>query len=142
MSNRFHLAIEAGELSNTVKFYTDVLGCQLDMSEEGKWQDVDFWGNELTLHQSKPLERHRHSVDMGDVIVPHLGIHLPLDEYQRVKASVASSVGFVDKPYIRFEDTDYQQETFFVEDPNFNVLEIKSMVKPKRLFKPLKFNLN
>jgi extradiol dioxygenase family protein len=106
------------------------------MSEEGKWQDVDFWGNELTLHQSKPrnsdsLERHRHSVDMGDVIVPHLGIHLPLDEYQRVKASVASSVGFVDKPYIRFEDTDYQQETFFVEDPNFNVLEIKSMVKPK-----------
>ena len=54
MSNRFHLAIEAGELSNTVKFYTDVLGCQLDMSEEGKWQDVDFWGNELTLHQSKP----------------------------------------------------------------------------------------
>ena len=93
MSNRFHLAIEAGELSNTVKFYTDVLGCDLDMSEEGKWQDVDFWGNELTLHQSKPrnsdsLERHRHNVDMGDVIVPHLGIHLPLDEYQRVKAPV------------------------------------------------------
>ena len=96
----------------------------------------EFLGNELTLHQSKPrnsdsLERHRHSVDMGDVIVPHLGIHLPLEEYQRVKASVASSVGFVDKPYIRFEDTDYQQETFFVEDPNFNVLEIKSMVKPR-----------
>ena len=68
---------------------------------------------------------------MGDGIVPHLGIHLPLDEYQRVKASVASSVGFVDKPYIRFEDTEYQQETFFVEDPNFNVLEIKSMVKPR-----------
>ena len=55
MSNRFHLAIEAGELSNTVKFYTDVLGCQLDMSEEGKWQDVDFWGNELT-HINQSLE--------------------------------------------------------------------------------------
>jgi len=49
MSNRFHLAIEAGELSNTVKFYTDVLGCQLDMSEEGKWQDVDFWAMSLCL---------------------------------------------------------------------------------------------
>jgi extradiol dioxygenase family protein len=68
---------------------------------------------------------------MGDVIVPHLGIHLPLDEYQRVKSSVASTVGFVDEPYIRFEDSDYQQETFFVEDPNYNVLEIKSMVKPR-----------
>ena len=37
--------------------------------------------------------------------------------------------GFLDTPYIRFEGTDYQQETFFVEDPNFNVLEIKSMAK-------------
>ena len=32
MSNRFHLAIEAGELSKTIKFYTDVLGCELDMA--------------------------------------------------------------------------------------------------------------
>ena len=136
MSNRFHLAIEAGELSNTVKFYTDVLGCQLDMSEEGKWQDIDFWGNELTLHETTPREgkgpeRERHSVDMGEVCVPHLGIHLPLDEYLKVKARVESTVGFLDTPYIRFENTDYQQETFFVEDPNYNVIEIKSMVKDK-----------
>ena len=37
--------------------------------------------------------------------------------------------GFLDKPYTRFADSDYQQETFFVEDPNYNVLEIKSMKK-------------
>ena len=136
MSKPFHLAVPAGDLTIAVKFYEKILGCKLGNREEGKWIDVDFWGNELTLHQSKPresdsLERHRHSVDMGDVIVPHLGIHLPLDEYQRVKSSVASTVGFVDEPYIRFEDSDYQQETFFVEDPNYNVLEIKSMVKPR-----------
>tara|TARA_B100001559_G_C16215177_1_gene490777 strand:- start:34 stop:354 length:321 start_codon:yes stop_codon:yes gene_type:complete len=104
------------------------------MSEEGKWQDIDFWGNELTLHQSTPRQgkgpdRHRHSVDMGEVCVPHLGIHLPLDEYNRVRNSVKNTVGFLDTPYTRFEGTDYQQETFFVEDPNYNVLEIKSMVK-------------
>ena len=134
MSNRFHLAIEGGNLKNTLPFYTDVLGCKLDMAEEGRWQDVDFWGNELTLHESTPRvgkgpDRHRHEVDMGEVCVPHLGIHLPYDEYQRVRASVKDSVGFLDTPYIRFEGTDYEQETFFVEDPNYNVLEIKSMVK-------------
>ena len=136
MSKPFHLAIPAGNLDTAIDFYKNVLECKLGNGEKDKWIDVDFWGNELTLHQSKPrqsdsLERHRHSVDMGEVLVPHLGIHLPLEEYQRVKSSVASTVGFVDKPYIRFEDTDYQQETFFVEDPNFNVLEIKSMVKPR-----------
>ena len=134
MSNRFHLAIEGGELTTTIPFYTDILGCKLDMAEEGKWQDIDFWGNELTLHQSTPRQgkgpdRHRHSVDMGEVCVPHLGIHLPLAEYNKVRASVESTVGFLDTPYTRFEGTEYQQETFFVEDPNYNVLEIKSMVK-------------
>ena len=44
-SNRFHLAIEAGDLTKTVNWYKDVLGCELDMAEEGKWQDIYFWGN-------------------------------------------------------------------------------------------------
>ena len=53
-SNRFHLAIEAGDLETAVPWYTNVLGCSLDMKEEGRWQDINFWGNELTLHASKP----------------------------------------------------------------------------------------
>ena len=140
MSNIFHLAIEGGKLETTLPFYTDILGCKLDMAEEGRWQDIDFWGNELTLHESEPRtgdgiapakgpDRHRHTVDMGEVCVPHLGIHLPYDEYQKVRASVKDTVGFLDTPYTRFKDTDYEQETFFVEDPNRNVIEIKSMLK-------------
>jgi extradiol dioxygenase family protein len=132
-SNRFHLAIEAGSLNKTVSWYKEVLGCALDMAEEGKWQDIDFWGNELTLHESKPRlsksdERNRHEVSMGKVCVPHFGVHLSMEDYKQVKASVMANNGFLDEPYIRFEGTSYQQETFFVEDPNFNVLEIKHMV--------------
>ena len=129
-SNRFHLAVEAGDLTKTVAWYQKVLGCDLDMAEEGKWQDIDFWGNELTLHASKPRagsESHRHSVDMGEVSVPHFGVHLSMEDYAKVRASVKANNGFLDTPYIRFEGTDYQQETFFVEDPNYNVLEIKHM---------------
>lgn len=134
MSNCFHLAIEAGDLEVTRQWYVDVLGCKLDMAEEGKWQDIDFFGNELTLHSSTPRkakgpERSRHEVDMGKVCVPHFGIHLEEEDYQRVRANVKQWAGFLDKPYVRFEGTDYQQETFFVEDPNFNVLEIKQMAK-------------
>ncbi|NQZ33811.1 MAG: glyoxalase [Oceanospirillaceae bacterium] len=135
-SNRFHLAIEAGDLTKTVNWYKDVLGCELDMAEEGKWQDINFWGNELTLHASEPKlskgdERNRHKVAMGEVCVPHFGVHLSIADYQQVKANVAASNGFLDEPYIRFEGTSYQQETFFVEDPNFNVLEIKHLVSDR-----------
>ena len=133
-SNRFHLAIEAGDLDMTVPWYTNVLGCSLDMKEEGRWQDINFWGNELTLHASKPRsekgnERSRHDVDMGKVCVPHFGIHLDKETYLVVKERVAAAGGFLDEPYVRFAGTDYEQETFFVEDPNYNVLEIKSMSK-------------
>ena len=132
MSSIFHLAVEAGDLPTTVTWYQLVLGCELGPREEGKWQDIDFWGNELTLHSSEPrqgksVDRHRHDVDMGAVCVPHFGVHLPWDIYVRVKASVEKNNGFLDAPYIRFEGKDTQQETFFCEDPNFNVLEIKSI---------------
>ena len=133
MSNIFHLAIPAGSLSKTLPFYTNILGCSLGPSEEGRWQDIDFWGNELTLHETTPRmgkgeERERHEVDMGKVCVPHFGIHLEWEAFSKVKKSIDESVGFLDEPYIRFEGQETQQETFFVEDPNFNVLEIKSIM--------------
>ena len=98
-SNRFHLAIEAGDLDMTVPWYTNVLGCSLDMKEEGRWQDINFWGNELTLHASKPRsekgnERSRHDVDMGKVCVPHFGIHLDKETYLVVKERVAATGDF------------------------------------------------
>lgn len=132
-SNTFHLAIEAGDLSKTVPWYRDILGCKLDMAEEGRWQDIDFWGNELTLHESEPRkakapDRNRHDVDMGRVCVPHFGIHLTKEDYLKVRKSVEDNVGFLDTPYVRFSGTAYEQETFFVEDPNFNVLEVKHLV--------------
>ena len=136
MSNIFHLAIEGGDLSVTVPFYTDVLGCALGPAEAGRYQDIDFWGNELTLHESNPRAskkdhagRERHEVDMGKVCVPHFGIHLPREVFDQVKAHIEQHVDYLDKPYIRYKGQDTEQETFFVEDPNYNVLEIKTLLK-------------
>ena len=51
MSRPFHLAIPAGDLKLGA-FYEKILECKLGNREEGKWIDVDFWGNELTLHKT------------------------------------------------------------------------------------------
>ena len=43
---------------------------------------VDFWGNELTLHASEhKLDNERHDVDMGNVSVPHFGVHLSRKDF-------------------------------------------------------------
>ena len=84
MSNPFHLAVPAGDLSIATNFYEKILGCKLGNREEGKWVDVDFWGNELTLHKTHmKLPRERHDVDMGNVPVPHFGVHLDKEIFKK-----------------------------------------------------------
>ena len=64
-TNCFHLAIPCGDLEKAKKFYSETLGCRLDNADQ-EWADVDFWGNELTLHASEQkLDSERHDVDMG-----------------------------------------------------------------------------
>lgn len=136
MSAILHLAIPGGDLETTVPFYTDVLGCTLGNRELGRWVDVNFWGNELTLHQSEErLPNVRHEVDMGAVLVPHFGAHLTQDEFDGVKARIAAAgLPYIDEPYRRFIGDKYEQETFFIQDPNGNILEMKTMKNPEVLW--------
>ena len=93
MSSSFHLAIPAGDLEKAEAFYTKILGCKTGNREKGKWVDVDFWGNELTLHQtSMKLPRERHDVDMGDVPVPHFGVHLKKEVFDKIKANIVGQL--------------------------------------------------
>lgn len=140
MSNCLHLAIPAGDLEVAKKFYCEVMGCRSGNSEEGRWIDIDFWGNELTIHQSEErLPTVRHDVDMGAVSVPHFGVHMPEEDFQALKQRIeAAGIEYLDKPYRRFVGTEFEQETFFIEDPNGNVLEMKTMVNPEVLFRDAK----
>ena len=136
MAHTFHLAIPAGDLHNAIYFYCSVLGCTKGNSEINNWQDINFWGNELTLHASTcKLTGERHNVDMGNVSVPHFGVHLDAEEFKVLKERIIeNNVKFIDEPYIRFKGGVLEQETMFIEDPNGNVLEIKTMVNPNELF--------
>ena len=130
MSNSFHLALPAGNLQETEKFYTEILGCKTGNREKGKWVDIDFWGNELTLHQTKlKLPRERHDVDMGKVPVPHFGVHLSPEVFKKIKNNIEQhdKINYLDNPYTRFKGQKEEQETFFIEDPHGNVLELKTM---------------
>ena len=131
MSSTFHLALEVGDIDSATKFYVDVLGCETLDSELPNWIDINFWGNELTLHSSDPTNKPKteaHHVDtMADVCVPHFGIHLDRASYNDLKQRIeANNITYVMNPFIRFEGQYLEQETFFIKDPHCNILEIKS----------------
>jgi len=90
MAKTFHLAIPAGDLHNAIYFYCNILGCTKGNSETkppDAWCDINFWGNELTLHASSWHKQtgERHNVDMGNVSVPHFGVHLEAEEFKALK---------------------------------------------------------
>ena len=140
MAKTFHLAIPAGDLHNAIYFYCNILGCTKGNSETkppDAWCDINFWGNELTLHASSWHKQtgERHNVDMGAVLVPHFGVHLEANEFKDLKEKLLQeNVEFVNEPYIRFEGDVLEQETMFIKDPSGNVIELKTMVNPDALF--------
>ena len=137
-SNRFHLAIAVKSIEESKEFYCDLMGCVAGDYEEGRWQDINIWGNELTLHHcpDEVASKKRHDVDMGTVSVPHFGAHLKEDEFFALKDRIEASEKFnyYDEPYRRFINKDREQETFFIQDPSGNVLGIKTMVNPETLW--------
>ena len=136
MSNAFHLAIPAGDLDTATKFYTDVLGCKLGNREGDKWVDVDFWGNELTLHKTDmKLPNERHDVDMGKVPVPHFGVVLSIEEFEEFLLQINDkNIDFIIKPPIRFKGEIGEQRTMFFRDPSGNAIEIKAFNDIGKLF--------
>ena len=142
MAETFHLAIPVEDLDKTIEFYCNVLDCKKGNSENNppfSWCDIDFWGNELTLHSSISEFRvnERHLVDKEDVSIPHFGAHLDAEEFQSLKGKLVQdwkNVEFVNKPYVRFKGDVLEQETMFIKDPSGNVLEFKTMKNPDALF--------
>ena len=142
MINRFHLAIPAGDLDKSIKFYCDVLGCSRGKAEfkyPDAWADINFWGNELTLHATDPKKKNngeRHNVDMGNVSVPHFGVHLHEEKFKKLQERlIQQKIRFIDPPYVRFKGEEKEQETMFIADPYGNAMEIKTMKNPDMLWK-------
>ena len=47
--------------------------------------------------------------------------------FERIKTNLkTNNIKYFDEPYVRFKGREEEQETFFLEDPHGNVLELKT----------------
>jgi extradiol dioxygenase family protein len=115
------------------------LGCNAGRSEDD-WQDINFFGNELTLHEDPNFQKNELSaskiVDMCDIPVPHFGIHLDRKTFDDIKTRLANydDANILLEPFVRFKGRPPEQETMFVSDPFNYVIEFKSMKNPSTLW--------
>ena len=122
----FHLAYHVTDLNAARAFYGEVLGCAEGRSTE-TWVDFDFFGHQISLHLGEPFKTTR-TGKVGDhmVMMPHLGVVLPLADWQALARRIEDAgVAFDIPPVVRFAGEPGEQRTMFFTDPSGNPIEVK-----------------
>jgi len=139
MPNPFHIAFPVNDLAAAREFYGGLLGCPEGRSSD-TWIDFDLYGHQIVAHYKPPVEKtddsaHHNPVDGHDVPVPHFGVVLEWDQWQKLADKLKSAnVEFVIEPYVRFEGEVGEQATMFFLDPAGNALEFKALKDMSQLF--------
>jgi hypothetical protein len=132
----FHLAVPVDDLAKAEAFYGGVLGLPRGRSS-AQWIDWNLGGHQVVTHLA-PAERPQrahNAVDGHDVPVPHFGLVLPVEDFQRFAARLrAAGTEFVIEPYVRFAGGTGEQWTMFFYDPAGNPLEFKAFADLSQLF--------
>jgi uncharacterized protein len=117
----FHLAIPINDVEKAKQFYQDGLGCEVGR-ENPNAVIFNFYGHQVVAHVTKE------NLTPAKSIYPrHFGL-IFTEESQwelflnRVKNQ---ELLFYQEPKIRFLGELTEHRTFFLEDPFYNILEIK-----------------
>jgi len=131
----FHLAFPVRDLAEARAFYGDLLGCAEGRSSD-EWVDFDFFGHQLVAHTGGEAgDRASNSVDGQDVPVPHFGVLLEMDDWQKLADKlIAAGTVFAMEPTIRFKGQSGEQATMFFRDPSGNALEFKAFADDAMIF--------
>lgn len=135
MRPAFHLAYNVRDLDQTREFYSDLLGAKEGRSTD-TWVDFDFFGHQLSLHLGEPFAT-ANTGHVGEHLVPmpHLGIVLPLEQWQELAERLKKAkVDFVLPPSVRFEGEPGEQWTMFFRDPSGNPIEVKGFRDQSGIF--------
>ncbi len=136
MKNLFHLAFPVTNLDEAREFYGGVLECEEGRSSD-IWVDFNLFGHQIVTHLTKDSVgvKATNPVDKDNVPVPHFGIVLPMDEWEKLAEKLKSKdVKFIIEPKIRFKGEIGEQATMFFLDPSGNALEFKGFKDFSRIF--------
>lgn len=123
MHNRYisHLSFPVLNLQEAKEFYIDILGARSGRENE-EWLDILIWGHQITLQLLPDQVLHRNKQGKR-----HLGVILPREEFDQLVENIkVKRKGLFYDPQVFYQGTDDEQAKFYLRDPSFNVIEVKS----------------
>ena len=132
----FHLAFPIYDIEKTILRYTNILGCTIGRQDK-RWVDFNFFGHQISGHliDKSDEEINTNIVDGENIPCRHFGIILNRSDWNDLSQNlILKNIDFIVKPTIRFKNEKGEQATFFIKDPNENVLEFKSFKNDEMVF--------
>ena len=62
------------------------------------WVDINFKRINIIHEEFEKVEAKRHNVDMGNVTVPHFGVHLDAETFAKLKKRLTEHNQHIDEP--------------------------------------------
>lgn len=132
MLTPFHVAVQVRDIPEARDFYGIKMGLPEGRSDTC-WVDFNMFGHQFVTHlnpaigKDGQIGRISNPVDSHAVPVPHCGVVLDFDSWQRLADQVSTFIdSFIIDPYIRFKGETGEQGTMFFLDPSGNALEFKA----------------
>ncbi len=136
MNDFFSCTYTRTDREATRRFYGDLLECPEGRSSE-TWVDLNFFGNQLSLHIGEVIKSSNSSSSVEGVSVPmpHFGCVLDWNIfYDLVDKLQSKDFKFIIKPSVRFLGLPGEQATMFFEDISGNAIELKAYRNPSEVF--------
>ena len=126
----FHLAIPINDITKAKIFYCLGLGCEVGR-ETPKAIILNFYGHQVVAHMTNnPLTPQK------GIYPRHFGLVFPsLSDWEAILARAKDQkLVFYQQPKLRFPQQLTEHQTFFLEDPFYNLLEFKFYCHNEAIF--------
>lgn len=119
----FHLAIFARDLSETKKFYIDLLGAELTHESDEHWINIDWFGHQLTFHERPDMQIN----EKNDF---HWGFNVSKQRFEMLEKLIRETpeLSFEMEPHTKGEGTPIERIKMYLKDPNGHLIEVKHFV--------------
>jgi extradiol dioxygenase family protein len=132
----FHMSLPCLSISKTMDFYVDVIGADLGRHST-RWLDIDLFGNQITFTRSGEFNFSYRSYKFEETVLPsfHFGVIVDRALWETLYQKMMASEYEVTTEATFLKDQVGEHVSFFVKDPNGHMLEFKSFLKTKDMFR-------
>ncbi len=134
-SRNFHLSLPCLDLQETIEFYRKYFRCKLGR-QYVDWVDINLYGNEITFVKSGDFQFQYNNYQLDKHLLPsfHFGIVLPKKKWNQVYEHIMSTDETLFTPTEYLIGNVGHHTSFFVEDPNGYMVELKCFENNEEIF--------